>query len=257
MGSNSGQTLPERSRVHFGENVGSLRVLMRRSNLLDTFTPLSNTTNFGYWYLAQTKYPPYYGYDPVGYATVNGITVPGGTFKANLNFVLPWHYIVNCFVGQRGSTHWHYNWDGPQGVTLRAYRVTSYIGGNSSGYTGTTKGSTDKNQLTLRNNAFTTTAGVAVTNQKTQAGLSVGDPNYTVFKFQSTDPRNSTSPATSGGRYDGSNLEGLRLEINNDGSTTDLSSGRLERYCAIGTDYTPLFFLNCPSLYYYNIVAAP
>lgn len=256
MGENDGTIVPERSRVYFGENVGSLRVLMRRSNWLDSFTPTSNTTQFGTWQLWQTKYPPYYGYDPTGYMFAKGITVPGTTFRANLNMVTPWHYIVNCFVGQRGSTHWHYNWDGPQDVTMRVVRSTNSFTANFFGYSVNTPGTASANQLNLRLTVRNTAGGVAVTNQKTQAAISVGDPNYTVFKFQSTDPSNSTNPQLSGARYDGSCYEGLTVEINANGPVTDLGTGRLERYFAIGTDYTPLFFLNCPSLYTYAIITA-
>ncbi len=256
MGSNSSAPLATRSRVHFGENVGSLRVLLRRSNLVDVFVPASNTTNFGVWYLKQTKYPPFYGYDPNGYISANGITVPGSTFPANLTFTTPWHLITNCFLGQRGSMHWHYNWDGPQDVTMRATRSTVDLSLNTFGYAGGTVSSTGVGQLITYNNVISSTAGAAITNQKTQSALSIGNPNYTVFKFQSTDPLNATRPVTSGGRYDGSIYEGLRLELNSYGSVTNLTTGRLERYCAIGTDYTPLFFLNCPSLYSYTITSA-
>lgn len=256
MGDNSSETLPERSRVHFGENVGSLRVLMRRSNWVDSFTPGANGTAIGNWILQQSKYPPYYGYDSAGYFNAQGITVPGTSFKANLNHVLPWHYIVNCFIGQRGSTHWHYNWDGVPNVTIRAIRDTTGGSVANFGYITSTAGSASQNQLTYRNSTRNSSGGLAITNQKTQAALSVGDPNYTVFKFQSTDPANTTSPQTSGPRYDGSCFEGLRVEINVNGTSTDLTTGRFERYFSIGTDYTPLFFLNCPSLYNYFITTA-
>ncbi len=249
MGENKAQIQDYRSRVYFGEAVGSVRQLLRRSVWLDSYVPTSDTTNFGVWTLQHTKWPLYYGYDPSGVFQAKGITATGTTFPANIIKNTAFQVVVNCFIGQRGSIHWHYNWDGPD-VTMRATRLNS-APSPAVGYSGYLKGSMSYNQWALTRSQFGTGAGTALTNQKTQSGLSISVPNYTVFKFQSTDPRNSTAPTTTGSRYDGSCYEGVALEINSDATVTNLNKGRLERYFAIGTDYTPLFFLNCPSQYIY------
>ena len=99
-----------------------------------------------------------------------------------------------------------------------------------------------------------TQAGTALTNQWTNAGLSVSCPNYTVFKFQTTNPTTFTAPAaTSSGAYDGSLYDAVQLRLSVDGPTANLNNGRLERYCGVGTDCNLHFLLNCPTLYALNI----
>lgn len=251
MGTNVGTIDVHRSRLFFGENVRSLRVLLRRSNFLDALVPTSNTTNLGYWRVNQTRFPPYYGYDPNGMAFAKGITVPASDFGFNFCATTPWHFITNCFVAQRGSMHWHYNWEGPSPVTVRTSRNTNGVA-NTVTYVGATSGNFNKNSSTLFENTLPTTAGSALTNQLTNAGMSISIPNYSVFKFESTDIRNSTKPVSTGGMYDGSYYEGMFVEILNNGAVEDLSKGRLERYFSVGTDYSVYFFLNCPTMTYYS-----
>ncbi len=255
MGNNSAELDVKRARLHFGENVRSLRVLLRRSALLDIVTPASNTsTSTGNWSLNQTRFPPYPGYDPGGSSSAKGIVVPASNFGYNFTNVTPWHHVANCFVAQRGSMHWHYNWEGPTTITMRAMRNPNILGTNLGSYQVTTLGTASANALAGIANSVSNSAGAALVNQQTNAGISVSYPNYSAFKFESTDPRNSTSPVTSGnGRYDGSCFEINTLEIDARPSVDDLGRGQLERYFGIGTDYSLYFFLNCPSLTRYAI----
>lgn len=253
MGSTSSEIDVHRARLFFGENVRSLRTLLRRSNLIDVITPPTNTTNLGVYKIYHTRFPPYYGYDPGGMMSAKGVIVPASNFPFNFTAWTPWHFLANCFVGQRGSMHWHYNWEGPTDVTLRVSRRVNSTTVTQLGYYGATAGTQSANALTLSKASQYTSGGTAVTNQITTAGLSVSVPNYTVFKFQSTDPLSATSPPNSGGRYDGSNYEFVSVEIDNNGAVDDLSRGRLERYASVGTDYSLYFFLNCPSLRSNNI----
>lgn len=254
MGSSDSSIDVHRSRLFFGENVRSLRVLLRRSNFIDAIVPTATTSDLGYWRLTQTRFPPYWGYDLSGKNQAKGLNVPASNFFFNYTDYTPWHFIANCFVAQRGSMHWHYNWAGPKETSLRVSRNTDTITGTTEGYVTQASGSRNVNTYFLRNNTTVASAGVALTNQLTSAGMSISAPNYSVFKFESTDPRNSTLPVSSGGRYDGSVYEGINVDILTNGTTTDIGGGRLERYAAIGTDYSLYFFLNCPSLIYYNNV---
>jgi hypothetical protein len=255
MGKNSGDIDVQRSRLFFGENVRSLRTLLRRSNLIDVTAPTTSSTNLGYWRVAQTRFPPYYGYDPGGINFAKGITAPAFDFAFNYVSSNPWNFVANCFVGQRGSMHWHYNWQGPSVVTMRATRNTNGTPSTTMAYVGAASGSIATNAKNLISNVTASSGATALVNQVTNAGLSISVPNYSVFKFESTDPLNSTRPTLTGGRYDGSYYEGVNIELNNNGPVQDLDEGRLERYASIGTDYSLYFFLNCPSLVYYPISA--
>lgn len=251
VGTVSPDTVDQRSRQHFGENVGSLRVLLRRSFMVDALTPPSNTTTLGAWQIRQTRYPPYYGYDTAGLSAAQGTVVPASNFAFNFTSVTPWHLITNCFIAQRGSMHWHYNYTGVD-TTMSVSRRTSATT-QAQSYVGIAPVGFSVNARGLLVNLADTSAGTAIVNQKTNAGLSVSIPNYSVFKFESTDPRNATSPVTSGGRYDGSVFEGVSFQMLAKPSNGDLDEGILTRYASIGTDYNVHFFLNCPTLRYLPI----
>lgn len=254
MGSSSEAPVNERSRLHFGESVGSLRVLLRRSNLIDAIVPVPTASAIlGSWTLRQTRFPPYYGYDPAGWNSAKGTVVPASDFSFNFTKMVPWHYVANCFLAQRGSFHWHYNWVGPQDVNMSVSRRTGSTT-QAQLYQAFVPGNSNQNAKAYLVHLEDTPAGTAIVNQKTNAGLSVSIPNYSVFKFESTDPLNSTAPVTTGGRYDGSAFEGVAFQINAQEPTDDLSTGTLVRYAAIGTDYNLHFFLNCPTLRYLPVV---
>jgi len=247
MGKDGAEQCGDRSRLHFGEVVASLRPLLRRSNFIDSTIGTASTLR-GYWVYRHPRYPQYYGYDTGGLSSAKGTIVPASNFNFNFVKTTPWHLIANCFIAQRGAIHWHYNWEGPSPQTLQATRRLAASA--SISVQGTAAGSTSSafaqgfQSLTL-----STSPGVAVTNQLTQAGLSVSYPNNTVFKFESTNPAAIMSPASAGDTYDGSVYEGGAVAVSNNG-TDDLSQGRLERYFGVGTDYNLYFFLNVPSSFY-------
>nr|ULG00043.1 MAG: structural polyprotein [Marnaviridae sp.] len=246
VGSNTADMSVVRSRLHFGENVKSLRSLLRRSNLVDVFNPRNTVGEVGVFRLNQTRFPPHYGFDPKGYSTCKGVLTPGSTYPFNYAYTTPWHLISNCFLLQRGSMHWHYNWVSKDPVTLRVMRNNQAVTFYSSAVLTASPGTSNDTQWTYMKDLVATTAGLSVTNQHTNAGLSISIPNYNAFKFQSTDIANSTGPVTSTSRYDGSVYDSVSVVIVID-KDTDLSTGHLERYFAAGTDYGLYFFMNCPS----------
>ncbi len=248
VGENKADLDTVRNRVYMGEQVRSLRPLLRRSNFVDAIVPTPNTTNLGVYYVSQRRFPLPWGYDPNGWNSAKGVTAPSSNFAINFVANTPYNMISNCFIGQKGAAHWHYNWQGPTSQSMRLIRYP-VTGGASKGYSGNAVGTSSANTQTLvQNMGITTAAGLALTNQLTNAGLSVSLPNYTVYKFQTTDPTKSMN----GTALDGSNREMFYLQILNNGTVDDLSRGRLERYFGVGTDFSLYFFLNCPSLYYYT-----
>lgn len=256
MGDNAGDILVERCRVHFGESVRSLRQLLRRTNFVDAIVPATNTTLRGYYAIGQTRFPPTPGYDPNGWSSAKGLVVPASNFPINFTALLPWHLISNCFIAQRGSFQWHYNWFGPNEVTISTQRFTNSFSSVGKNYIGAVPGTESADAAAMLTARGLTQAGTAVVNQLTNAGLSVSYPNYTAFKFQSTNPSMGTTVAnTNSGAYDGSIFEAAQVRITADGPTFDLNKGRLERYCGVGTDYNLHFFLNCPTLYYYPMTS--
>lgn len=242
----------KRSRTNFGENVRSLRVLMRRMNWHDdVYTGSAPATAQGVFQISQTRFPLYYGYDPSGIHTMQKQLPAVGSVPGNFVSVTPWHMIANCFVGQRGSFNWSYDTIGTYSGSVHVSRDTFTLGGVGATYLtspeATTNSALAKSGIV---NATPTTAGSALVKTFISGGVNVCMPNYTAFKFQTTDPANSTNPgSTTSSRYDGSVYEGHKIEFTYATLGSVTVPRRIRRYCGIGADYTVLFFLNCPVVY--------
>lgn len=245
--------LLDRNRVNFGECVKSLRPLLRRSNYSETFLNTGTSTNaIGVTQWSMTRWNPYYGYDPNGVNSAKGTIVPASNFNFNYTKNLPYNWVANCYVGQRGAGHLHFNvnQDGPAGSVLIT-RVN-----NAEGYTAQSVGSAAAGTVSNNARAYVTTrkstaGGCALTNQITQSGLSVSVPNYTAYKFESTEPGNCTKPPLAGTTaYDGSSSEVVTLQVDWDGTTTaSTDTLRIHKFISVGTDFNLFFFLNVPTWY--------
>lgn len=248
-----------RGRVNFGENVRSLRTLMRRTNYLDTIQAV-NPVAYGVYKITQTRYPAYYGFDTHG-LNIAVSQIATGNKLFNYTNMTPWHMVSNCFIGQKGSMFWHFNGHrGTLTTPVRVSRDTSTFTIYDAKFDGTVY-PTSPARAAYQNLIRQTPAagGSALAHNITSAGISVAVPNMTVFKFQTTDPARVTDPAsTFDPQYDGSLYEGFEVEYPQDQQNNDLTSMRVDRYFSIGTDYTLHFFLNCPvlrSLAVANVVA--
>jgi len=259
MAQNGPMTLPSQMRVNYGEIIKSLRVLLHRSTFVYSQQEIATlsysrlTSTFG-------KIPPYYGFDPNGIHNVNKVvgvgTAPFNYVKTNaINWILP------CFVGYRGSGVWTFNpasnTSGLQcadSVRVTREPVNNFVWNDSiTSYAApTTAQETPWRALSLTLN---TSGGSALTNQKTQAGLSVLCPNYNLFKFNSTNPFNTTLAPLGARTQDGSADDNFQLEI--EGSSTTIGLLRVDKYWHAGPDFQPLFFLNVPSYFLQPTVPTP
>lgn len=244
---------PNRNRVYMGEVVRSLRPLLRRANLVDRLSNTSTATNSEVAYTLPQQ-PLYFGYDPNGAHLARN---QAGTANVPFNwvFVTPYQLLTPCFAARRGSYNWYYNLTGPEPsskvlVGKRNNNNTTSIGSSVT----TVDGTLASRNRSWYNAASFTQAGAAITNQITQAGLSVSTGNYTPFKFQSTRPNTNAVP-TSGAPFDGSAQEGLRLV--HTVSSGVVNSYSIERYFGVGTDFNLHFFRHIPTMYVVPSVGAP
>lgn len=252
MGSNDGSILVQRNRINFGECIRSMRQLLRRSNFIDSFRLPSATSSVGYFRSYQFRFPPYFGYDTTGLSSVKGINAPASNFNFNFVKITPWHVLANCFLAHRGSAHWHYNIESSGAQTMYVRRASS---GDSN-----TPGQLVQNNNTVPvastasayaqrafNSGPTSSGGLALTNQLTNSGLSVSVPNYSQFKFESTNPQNFSFMAPLDDKSDGSFYEMIELGVEINTANYDPTTAMVSRYYSVGTDYNVYFFLNCPS----------
>lgn len=250
--STSGEVIVDRARIYMGENVRSVRQLLRRTNMLDILQSTS-TINDGVMWIHSPKWPVHYGYDPNG---INKARNNANTADVSFNWVksTPWHFLVPCFVGQRGSMFWTFNVDAP--TPVKRILVSKLSGSTVSSFNLTTEAapvlpSGGPRQIWSR--VWPTSGGSAITNQLTNGAVSVSTASYTPFKFQSTDPANCSAIPTSGSEYDGACNEVLRLDIPLAQAANTI---HVERYFGVGTDYNMIFFRNVPTFYQYSSTPA-
>lgn len=237
-----------RYRVNFGECIKSVRPLLRRSNINEIWSSASVPSSASYQaYKFQWRYPKTYGYDPSTYNTAKGLLTPATTYPFNYSPMTPYAWVSNCFVGQRGAIMWHLVPDSPAPLSnLRAYRqVTGNPGLPQPLDFSTLSGSASSISRTMAGTA----GGCAVTNCSTVNGLSLSIPNMTNYKFQSTRPDMGTRILTNTDDDDGSNYETFLVDFVGVQADNPLANVRINAYFGVGTDYTPLFFLNVPVLY--------
>jgi len=259
MAQSGPMTLPSQMRVNYGEIVKSLRVLLHRSNYvysqqeLPTLAYARLTSVFG-------KLPPYYGFDPNG-VQIAVRTVGAGNARFNFvkNNAINW--ILPCFVGYRGSGVWTFNpsYSGAGTVFYDTVRVTrepvnNFVWSDSVSNNAAPASSSETPWRYLIA-TFNTSGGCALTNQKTQAGLTVLCPNYNLFKFNSTNPSNTTLAPTGSRTQDGSADDTFQLVV--DASASAVSVLRVDKFWHAGPDFQPLFFLNVPSYYLEPTIPAP
>lgn len=262
VGQNNETMIVPRSRVNFGEEIRSVRQLLRRSNYITTWVPDANVHPFVVSRLRLSKFPGFFGYDPGAYLTAKGLVATASNFKFGYIQVTPWHLISQCFVAHKGSAHWNFNVEGSSASSVLTYTRDSYNNNSTLGLTQTyaqAAGTSSANTCFYMQNKTPTGGGSAMTNGYTQAGLNVSMPNYTHYKFQSTNPRNFTSPPAVGTNADdGSVYEAGIMEYNSNSSTGPVTiSQRVHSYFSVGTDYNLFFFLNVPVVYVANGTIIP
>jgi hypothetical protein len=242
-----------RALVNFGESVHSLRTLMRRHNFLDVIVlPAATANTNGVFRLRQTRYPAFYGFDPSGLNVAKGVNVPASNFNFNFVNVTPWHLISNCFLAQRGSMNWVFNPDrSSTPVTSRITRGNTVFPGYTAAYYSGPNTNVNIAACNFWKQSANTGAGASLTHTSTTNGHAIVAPSYSPFKFQSTFPGFTSSPATATQTgYDGTIYDWLSIEYPYNSALSSLANLNIERYFGIGADYTLHFFSNCPTLRY-------
>lgn len=257
---NSSSSMPEQYLIFGGENVKSMRTLLRRA-VATTTAPLWNYTggtapNAAVISIPFTKYPRTLGYDPASDLTATGL-VSAGSEAYSYGRQSVFLNLVPCYVAMRGSMIWHLN------VASNARLFSSIIVerypkqvSNTAGVINTVVSNTTSQTTTSLLTRFhqTSTAngssGMLMTNQQTQSGIQVLCPHYHNTRFVGCDPGNWLA----GSSVDGTDLESYNLELNFVPSINGnyAQSAFVERKVSIGTDFNVFFFLNVPHVFIYS-----
>lgn len=237
----------EQYLINFGEHITSLRQVLRRMSHVSTSTWANSALDLVILKKQFSKIPGMVGYDPNGINSAKGLIVTASNFPYNYSQPHPLTWLLPAFLCYRGSTHWTFNVTAPTAVGhIRAYRVN--VAGGTAGETVTSqaKGTRSADAKFFADTCDAGSSGQALTSQFTNAGLSVSCPNYSVYRFQSTNPTYYTAPSTG----DGSLLDQYQVEIFANGNKGVASDGMaLWSYASIGTDFGMYFFINVPTFY--------
>jgi hypothetical protein len=244
---------PQRFLENMGERVTNLRVLLRRSTLHSHWMTESTATNP---YLVMSSilsaFPYYYGYANTlksGSGTKLGVDtaspmVAGSGIPFNWSYDSYLNWIAPAFIGWRGSINWTQNVNAHKAVTsVRIGRDPFYL--NDAFQVLNTTWNQNKNQPKMAWNAsFGGMAGLALTNQLTNAGISVSVPYYSPFKFTPCNPYRANRWSQSDG-----SVVPWNTTIDLKGSAVDnvLPGLKIDRYVAAGADFNLLFFINAPT----------
>ncbi len=247
--------------VYMGEKIGSMRQLMRRRAFYRSITGPTNTTSTQFvWTPNIARRPAYTGFDSSNSTTV-AVKVLTGPATSGFNFVneLVSNMFAPCFVGERGSYNYDINLSTPRNsgidsITCSRSYVTTSFANETTSYSTTSTGSSQKQNTLLFGYQGVGKQGSALTNQKTQAGLSVQAPFYSQYRFASTNPL----VRRAGNAFDDTIYDTMMMTVSSPAIGTiadprnELSNTNINLYCGIGTDFQLLCFVNVPAIWYYT-----
>jgi len=236
--------------VYMGENIVSLRELLQRCNHHISWNDVIPTSQSEFHYNYMSRRPLYRGFDPNGVNTAVG---PVSAINEPFNFVTttPYHLISSCFLGERGSFTWKLNVDSAQYKSISAGRcnklltISSYNPSHAVFNINVSSSKAAAEFSVKRKTAF----GTSLMNQKTNTGVSINAPMYSIYTMLDTSPYARTlgnvNTATSKDTitFDWiTHEESVHSEVDYDMNTF---------YFQVGPDYSPVFFLNVPLLFEY------
>jgi hypothetical protein len=244
-------------KVYMGEKISSMRALMRRRAFYTSLIgPNTSTTTAAVWTPFLSRKPVFAGYDLANTTTTAISTVAVGSFGYNYVNELVSNMFAPCFVGERGSYNYDFNYttnakSGADNLSFsRSYHTypTYYEGSVAFTSSGTSQ---NKQSTILDSLSNIGKNGSALTNQKTQSGLSIQVPFYSRYRFTNTNPIHRRM----GLPYDDSDFDNIIGTLNQPNIINDVTknfvTNSFEVYCGIGTDFQLLYFVNVPSVWYY------
>lgn len=242
--------------VHMGENIVSLRELMRRDCYVMTLSSgQAPSGTFASYEMKISRMPLYPGYDGGGINSASSYLGPG-TVPYNYVKWTPINWVTQCFVGYRGAIHWHANPYFANETPIHSFHVVrnSVNPLSSSGYSFKTTATFSNfsglayQNIRLRGNL---SSGSSVTNPTAQPALGVSAPMYSAFKMLPSTP----SERTLGTSDLGTDRDSIQFTVNYIAKVTPTSGDRLtvDYFVSIGTDFNPIFFLNVPTLFEYSL----
>jgi hypothetical protein len=266
----SASTSADRYALNYGECVGSLRNLLHRYVVQDTAAVANFATGKGY-NLSRKVYKrmPYTpGYVASAGTSANKVVAASGTANYAFNTMHPLAWVSGMFLGYRGGVNFNTTVHSDKYGFVDDIRVTRFTdaGANSTGARylayqsnlGTTASTSEKANFLNRAQYFRDgLAGVAVTSNRTNATVSFNLPDFNNRNFSLVDP----AIYMLGSSVDGTDEQGAILDLKMTSIDDTLDNGSrnvtVQTAAAAGADWTNLFFLCCPTVFYQTAAPTP
>lgn len=247
--------------VYMGESVMSLRTLMRRTTF-HAYYPFNRTYFAGdditRYLSVLPRLPVLPGYDVNGPFTANEL-VGVGTYAYNYVHWTFLSWFLQCFVGNRGSVNWQINTHSSAPLeSVHQKRLTRHEGfiKSTARYMGGAgvAGNISNQGHFMMVNVPAALGGGTMTGQRTQVAASLSVPMYNNHKFVS----NNILYRNLGEAFENTRTDGFELDaVTHPSNSGDTTSGGFEVWCSAGADFNPVFFLNCPVIYWYSSLPTP
>nr|AWK77864.1 structural polyprotein [Renmark bee virus 3] len=237
----------------YGESFNSLRTVLRRHQLLDSYnlrdgdvTSVIRLVNISF-----KKFPYSPGFTSARPTTTQarGLITTGTLFDYAYCHMTPLAWMAGAYLGKRGAIRQAFFYDSDSTVRPRSVRIyrslNTLTNGGAINSNSSTAGSTQAQMQSLYQSIEGSSgfeASVQFDNA-IQSGITVECPQYTGCRFEICDP---TNPMV-GSSEDDTDRETYNLETQFSGASTQ-TRGAIRRYVAIGTDFTFLFYLNAPTM---------
>jgi len=202
-----------------------------------------------------TRMPRIYGYNSTGWESGLGTVVPASTFQFNYVRNHPMVWIASCFAGYKGSVNVNFNVSNnnnaisyPTNYVATTRRTDNTRSNYPFAYSTASTNSTSQLMKNLNTQTLQDTqggAGMALTNQYTQAGLAVNLPYYNSYKFI---PFNLVNVNTSSGA-NGNDFYELSLKRGIVTASTTDANFLIDIFYGSGPDFDLLYFINCPPIF--------
>lgn len=245
----------------FGEKIISMRELLHRQSKAWTQIIPKNADWAGnqmVFSMPIQRLPRVYGFAPSGWETAVSLLAPPAEVPFNFVRNHPALWVVDCFVGFKGSVNYNFNTINNDGKTTRhvdsisVARRSTLIAASMAPRAYSTNASNSTSQLmrNLNTNAnldLQGASGMALTNQLTQAGIAVNLPYYHPNKFMIANMNNlydnETSVSSEWDTFELSLKRGVTTA-----STTDADI-LIDVFFGTGPDFEVVYFLNCPAIF--------
>jgi len=201
-----------------------------------------------FWF-KKFPYSPGFNQTTYPYTTqAKGIIATGSNFYYTYCHMTPLAWMSGAYLGRRGSIRYAFNLTGAATGAVRAAKVFRNLATTPAGAGLTTSSvATGKNAAQYINAMFTQTTGngfegMALFDNSIQSGITVELPQYINNRFEICDPLfgNMGSPE------DSSDRETYGITLVSQPAKYGAQVGTLDKYVAMGTDFTFFYYLNAP-----------